>query len=52
MKLTLGYVFLFVTKGYFCSILISNIIFVFLSFVICLCYFFSTTIKTIFIFIL
>ena len=46
MKLTLDYVFLFVTKGYFCSILISNIIFVFLSFVVCLCFFFSTTIKT------
>ena len=46
MKLTLGYVFSFVTKGYFCSILISNIIFVFLSFVICLCIFFSATIKT------
>ena len=48
MKITLGYVFLFVTKGYFCSILISNIIFVFLSFVDCLCFFFSTTIKTLF----
>lgn len=46
MKSTLGYVFLFVTKGYFCSILISNIIFVFLSFVVCLCIFFSATIKT------
>ena len=48
MKITLDHVLPYAIKGYFCSILISNIIFVFLSFFICLCFFFSATIKTLF----